>query len=443
MVLCASYSGDTEETLACYESAGALGAKRTVVTTGGRLAEMARADGVPVIPLPGGFQPRAAVAYMIVAALEVAALCGAGPRLTSEIDVAASHTEQLVAEWGPDAPEDSLAKEIARGLLGTTPVIAGAGLTTPIAYRWKTQINENAKQPASAHELPELDHNEIAGWEGARDVGRFSAVFLDDSDAHPRVKERMDLTERADRRQRGGQLPPGDARADGDRARDLAGAARRPGLDLPGRAARRRPRPGEGDRRAEGRARRALDDGSTCDTVERPRSAATGSIRHARPLCSKGAHLTDRRPSCRMTPTPYHDFKVADLSLAEFGRKEITLAEHEMPGLMAIRREYADAQPLKGARITGSLHMTIQTAVLIETLTALGAEVRWCSCNIFSTQDHAAAAVAVGPDGTPEDPRGVPVFAWKGETLEEYWWCTEQVLRWPDAERRAARPART
>jgi adenosylhomocysteinase len=126
------------------------------------------------------------------------------------------------------------------------------------------------------------------------------------------------------------------------------------------------------------------------------------------------------------------DFKVADLSLAAFGREEITLAEHEMPGLMAIRREYEDAQPLKGARITGSLHMTIQTAVLIETLTALGAEVRWCSCNIFSTQDHAAAAVAVGPDGTPEDPRGIPVYAWKGESLEEYWWCTEQVLGWPD-----------
>jgi glucose/mannose-6-phosphate isomerase len=196
MVLCASYSGDTEETLACYESAGALGAKRMVVTTGGRLAEMARAEDVPVIPLPGGFQPRAAVAYMIVAALEVAALCGAGPRLTPEIDVAASHTEQLVAEWGPDTPEDSLAKEIARGLLGTTPVVAGAGLTTAIAYRWKTQINENAKQPAFYHELPELDHNELAGWEGARDVGRFSAVFLDDSDAHPRVKDRMDLTER-------------------------------------------------------------------------------------------------------------------------------------------------------------------------------------------------------------------------------------------------------
>jgi adenosylhomocysteinase len=135
-----------------------------------------------------------------------------------------------------------------------------------------------------------------------------------------------------------------------------------------------------------------------------------------------------------MTPAATDtDFKVADLSLADFGRKEITLAEHEMPGLMSIRREYADAQPLRGARITGSLHMTIQTAVLIETLTALGAEVRWCSCNIFSTQDHAAAAVAVGPDGTVAEPRGVPVYAWKGETLEEYWWCTEQVMLWPEA----------
>ena len=126
------------------------------------------------------------------------------------------------------------------------------------------------------------------------------------------------------------------------------------------------------------------------------------------------------------------DFKVADLSLAEFGRKEITLAEHEMPGLMAMRAEYAASQPLAGARITGSLHMTVQTAVLIETLVALGAEVRWCSCNIFSTQDHAAAAVVVGPDGTPDAPKGVPVYAWKGETLEEYWECTENVLRWPD-----------
>jgi adenosylhomocysteinase len=124
-------------------------------------------------------------------------------------------------------------------------------------------------------------------------------------------------------------------------------------------------------------------------------------------------------------------FKVADLSLADFGRREIRLAEHEMPGLMAVRAEYAESQPLAGARVTGSLHMTIQTAVLIETLVALGAQVRWASCNIFSTQDHAAAAVAVGPDGTPDDPRGIPVFAWKGETLEEYWWCTEQALTWP------------
>ncbi len=126
------------------------------------------------------------------------------------------------------------------------------------------------------------------------------------------------------------------------------------------------------------------------------------------------------------------DFKVADLSLAAFGRKEIRLAEHEMPGLMAMREEFGASQPLAGARITGSLHMTIQTAVLIETLVALGAQVRWVSCNIFSTQDHAAAAVAVGPDGTVEDPQGVPVFAWKGETLPEYWWCTEQVVSWPD-----------
>jgi adenosylhomocysteinase len=125
------------------------------------------------------------------------------------------------------------------------------------------------------------------------------------------------------------------------------------------------------------------------------------------------------------------DFRVADLSLAPFGRKEMLLAEHEMPGLMAIRKEYGPLQPLAGARISGSLHMTIQTAVLIETLTALGAEVRWASCNIFSTQDHAAAAVVVGPDGTVDDPQGVPVFAWKAETLEEYWWCTDQMMTWP------------
>ncbi|NIV45755.1 MAG: adenosylhomocysteinase, partial [Gammaproteobacteria bacterium] len=127
--------------------------------------------------------------------------------------------------------------------------------------------------------------------------------------------------------------------------------------------------------------------------------------------------------------TPY---KVADLGLAEWGRKEIELAEQEMPGLMALREEYRGRKPLAGAKIMGSLHMTVQTAVLIETLVELGADVRWVSCNIFSTQDHAAAAVVVGPDGTPEDPQGTPVFAWKGETLEEYWWCTEQALIWPD-----------
>ena len=193
-VLCASYSGNTEETLAVYDAAGALGARRIVATTGGKLAEAARADDVPVIPLPGGFQPRAAVGYSLVVALEVAALCGAGERLHCEIDVAAAHAERLVAEWGPDAPDGSLAKELARGLHGTIPQIAGSGLTAPIAYRWKTQINENAKLPCFSHELPELDHNEIAGWEGASELGRFSAVFLDDSDLHPRIRQRIELT---------------------------------------------------------------------------------------------------------------------------------------------------------------------------------------------------------------------------------------------------------
>src|SRR4051812_23669207 len=133
-----------------------------------------------------------------------------------------------------------------------------------------------------------------------------------------------------------------------------------------------------------------------------------------------------------MSDSATADFKVRDLSLATLGRKEIQLAEYEMPGLMALRRQHGEAQPLAGARITGSLHMTVQTAVLIETLTALGAQVRWASCNIFSTQDPAAAAVAVGPNGTVDDPKGVPVYAWKGETLEEYWWCTEQALAWPE-----------
>jgi len=193
-VLCVSYSGDTEETLAIYEAAGALGARRIVATTGGELARAARADGTTVIPLPGGFQPRAAVAYQLVIALEVAGLCGAGERLHAEIDVAAAHAEVLAARWSPDADDGCLPKQLARGLHGTVPLIAGAGLTAPIAYRWKTQINENVKAPSFAGELPELDHNEIAGWEGAAELGNFSAVFLDDSDLHPRIRQRIELT---------------------------------------------------------------------------------------------------------------------------------------------------------------------------------------------------------------------------------------------------------
>src|SRR5687768_13063713 len=142
--------------------------------------------------------------------------------------------------------------------------------------------------------------------------------------------------------------------------------------------------------------------------------------------------VMQREKKATSSPTDRPPFKVRDLGLAEWGRKEIRLAEQEMPGLMAVREKFAGRQPLAGARIMGSLHMTVQTAVLIETLVDLGADVRWVSCNIFSTQDHAAAAVAVGRNGTADKPNGVPVFAWKGETLEEYWWCTEQALMWPD-----------
>jgi glucose/mannose-6-phosphate isomerase len=195
-VLCASYSGNTEETLACYEAAGLLGAHRIVVTSGGKLAGQARRDGVPVVPVAGGLQPRAAVAYMTVAALEVAHICGVGPRLNSDIDVAAEHLEELVTALGPDSPDDSEAKALARRLHGTLPVVFGAGLTAPIAYRWKTQLNENAKAAAYWAELPEADHNEIVGWTAASDRAPLSAVFLTDEDTHPRVQERIDLTRR-------------------------------------------------------------------------------------------------------------------------------------------------------------------------------------------------------------------------------------------------------
>jgi glucose/mannose-6-phosphate isomerase len=194
VVVCASYSGNTEETLACYEAAGALGATRVVVTSGGELADLARADGVPVIPVPGGFQPRAAVAYMTVAALEIAQLHGVAPCVHSELDVAAAHAEQLVEQWGPDSPEDSLPKQLAFGLADAVPIIVGAGPTAAVAYRWATQLNENAKVPAFAGELPEFDHNAIEGWDDGDVPAGFATVFLDDSDLHPRLRQRIALT---------------------------------------------------------------------------------------------------------------------------------------------------------------------------------------------------------------------------------------------------------
>ena len=240
-VLCSSYSGNTEETLAVYEAAGALGSRRIVSTTGGRLAQGARADGVPVVPLPGGFQPRAAVAYALVVALEVAGLCGAGERLHTEIDVAAARAERLVDEWGPDAPDDSLAKELARALHGTVPQMAGAGLTVPVAYRWKTQINEQAKTPSFSHELPELDHNEIVGWAGAPELGRFSAVFLDDSDLHPRDPPAHRADPGPDRSHAVASYRIESDRRQPDRAPGIARPARRPGVGLSRDPARSRP----------------------------------------------------------------------------------------------------------------------------------------------------------------------------------------------------------
>jgi len=194
LVLCASYSGGTEETLAAYDDALERGASRLVATTGGALAERARRDRAPVIPLPGGFQPRAAVGYGLVSALEAAALGGAGPSLRDEVEAAATLAETLAAEWGPDGAEDNEAKRLARALHGTVPVIAGAELTAPVAYRWKCQINENAGLPAFASVLPELDHNEVVGWPGADGLGPFSAVFLEEPGAHPRNALRSELS---------------------------------------------------------------------------------------------------------------------------------------------------------------------------------------------------------------------------------------------------------
>ena len=193
LVLCSSYSGGTEETLAAYDDAGQRGAPRLVATTGGELAARARRDGVRIIPVPGGFQPRAAVGYSLVAALTAAELAGAAPSLRDEVEAAAALAEQLAAEWGPEGPEDSEAKALAGRLAGTVPVIAGAELAAPAAYRWKCQINENAGLPAFASALPELCHNEVVGWPAAREHGRFAAVFLDDPGAHPRNVLRTEL----------------------------------------------------------------------------------------------------------------------------------------------------------------------------------------------------------------------------------------------------------
>jgi glucose/mannose-6-phosphate isomerase len=192
LVLCSSYSGSTEETLATYDAAKAAGAPRIVATIGGPLAERARADGVPVVPLPGGFQPRHAVGYSLVTALEAAALCGAAPSVRDEVAAAAELAAELAREWGPDGDEDGDAKRIARALNGTFPVITGSGLTASVAYRWKCQINENAEIPAFASKLPEHDHNEIVGWAGAE--RRLSAVFLEDASAEPRVVHRVQVT---------------------------------------------------------------------------------------------------------------------------------------------------------------------------------------------------------------------------------------------------------
>jgi glucose/mannose-6-phosphate isomerase len=194
LVLCSSYSGATEETLACYDAARERGAALLAATTGGPLAERARRDGVPVIPLPGGFQPRAAVGYALVAALEAAALCGAGPSLRDEVEAAAGLAESLAGEWGPDGAADGEAKALAQRLHGTIAIVVGAELSAPAAYRWKCQLNENAKLPAFWSVLPEADHNEVCGWAAAGELGELSAVFLEDPDSHPRTRLRSELT---------------------------------------------------------------------------------------------------------------------------------------------------------------------------------------------------------------------------------------------------------
>jgi glucose/mannose-6-phosphate isomerase len=193
LVLCSSYSGDTEEVLACFEAAGAAGARRVVITTGGSLAEAARAERVPVIGVPSGLQPRAAVLYGVVGALECAMVCGAAPSLHSEIDTATALLERLVEEWGPDSPDDALPKRLALELQGKLPVVHGSGPTVAVARRWHTQLNENAEAAAFWSELPEANHNEICGWERGTGTAPLAAIFLEDPDQHPRIERRIEL----------------------------------------------------------------------------------------------------------------------------------------------------------------------------------------------------------------------------------------------------------
>ena len=194
LVLCASYSGDTEETLAGFEAAGAAGAPRVALTTGGRLAEAARAEEVPVIGVPSGMQTRAAVVYMTIAALECATACGAAPGLHTEIDAAGAVLTELAGEWGPDSASDGESKALAHMLRGTVPLVYGSGTTAGAARRWKTQLNENAEAAAFFSDLPEADHNEICGFERGMERAPLAGVFLEDSDQHPRVRERVELT---------------------------------------------------------------------------------------------------------------------------------------------------------------------------------------------------------------------------------------------------------
>ena len=256
-VLCASYSGDTEETLACYEAAGALGARRVVVTTGGQLATPARADGVPVIPLPGGFQPRGAVAYMLVSALEVAALCGAGPRMAAEIDVAAAHTERADPEWGPDAPDDSLAKTMARALEGTIPVIAGVGPDRPDRLPLE-DADQRERQAAGVLRTSCPSSTTTSSSAGGRGAGRRLQRRVPRRLRHPPAGQgqRITLTQEAVAG-RAPHLPRRDPRGDDGRAAGLARPARRPRLALHGHPPRPRPVAGAGDRRVQAGVRQA------------------------------------------------------------------------------------------------------------------------------------------------------------------------------------------